>query len=65
MSTSLGITRPNGVRLPVYYTASQDKMALVMGQLSDWEDFCNQNWLSDNHEDINCSENRVKAFLNG
>lgn len=29
-----------------------------------WEEYCNKNWLSENHEQTYCGENKVKAFLN-
>lgn len=33
--------------------------------LSGWEPYCERNWISPNHADVFCGENKVKRFLNG
>lgn len=33
--------------------------------LANWSTYCERNWISANHTDVFCGENKVKRFLNG
>lgn len=65
MASAHMISRPNGRRLPVISETEDERINSVNCLLSSWEGYCNDNWLSENHEDPRCSERRVKAFLDG
>lgn len=55
---------PFGKPMLVYFRKGQDKLQVVTDViLPRWEKYCNENWLSDNHEDPWCAERRVKTYL--
>lgn len=40
-------------------------MATARELLSKWEPYCEKNWISVNHADTFCGENKVKRFFSG
>lgn len=44
---------------------NEERMALVNRLCEQWRKYCVDHWLSDNHDEPYCAENRVKRFLDG
>ena len=50
----------------VYYPNGADiqqKIEALSGMLDYWNDYCNDNWLNYNKNDLYCPENKVKRLL--
>lgn len=43
----------------------KERREVVNKLCEQWNDYCTSHWLSDNHEEPYCAENRVKRFLDG
>lgn len=65
MATSQFITRPNGTRIPIYYSSDAERIQSATKLLDSWDTYCNRNWMSENHEDAGSAERHIKAFLDG
>lgn len=64
MSSFYEIPTPDGRRYKVYYHEGQNRNeCLEMSVLRRWSEYCEKNWLSDNHEAIDAPEKKVKRFL--
>ena len=44
---------------------NEERMALVNELCEQWRKYCVDHWLSNNHDEPYCAENRVKRFLDG
>ena len=58
------VLMPNG-QMRTYYRGENQTWAEIVQNviLKDWEDYCNTNWISANHEEVYAPEKKVKAFL--
>lgn len=57
---------PSGLKYKVYEPPDKDRVRLIDNVLiSRWEEYCNSNWISDNHAAIDAPEKKVKKFLDG
>lgn len=56
---------PDGVVQEIQYDESTDKNAVVESILSEWEEYCDRNWLTADHEDKQSGERKVKRFIDG
>ena len=66
MSHSRYVFLPSGMRYNLYDPEDKNRVKVVNDILvSRWEEYCNSNWLSDNHEAIDAPEKKVKRFLDG
>lgn len=60
------IRMPDGKLFTYYRSEGQSWTEIVLKKiLPDWERYCDEHWISANHEDIYAPEKRVKAFLDG
>lgn len=65
MSIGYNLVLPSG---KVYKLRAEDKAdcaAQIESLCAKWLAYCGSHWLSDNHEEPFCPENRVKRFLDG
>lgn len=66
MSHSRYVFLPSGMRYNLYDPEDKDRCRVVNDVLmTKWAEYCNSNWLSDNHEAIDAPEKKVKRFLDG
>lgn len=54
---------PNGHTHVIKYEQGQDKNAIANALVEEWAEYCEKNWLSVNHNDHFCPENKVKRFF--
>ena len=45
--------------------SDEERLATARELLSTWEPYCLKNWISVNHVDTFCGENKVKRFFSG
>lgn len=64
MGFSTYIWLPNGIKYRLYQVPDEPRSETLQRVILDkWEDYCHANWLSSNHEDMNCPEKKVKRML--
>ena len=56
--------QPNGKVYKAHFYTPDEAAWIAEVMLDRWYDDCVEGWMSDNHEDMYCSENKVKNFLN-
>lgn len=57
------ILLPSGERLRIEWRSIEERQEKLEALLEEWRDYCETNWLSDDHEDRQCGERKVKAFM--
>ena len=63
MASICSLFLPNGHNFKVFYNKETDRNKLMTELMEMWVPYCEENWLSNNHEDIYCPERKVKKFL--
>lgn len=59
------VVQPNGIVRKQRVETEEARRSAVDELQNRWSDYCNKNWISSNHEDPFCCENRVKLFQDG
>lgn len=60
------LNTPQSKRYKLYYPNNatvQDKMQSLTPVQGKWQDYIESGWLSENHEDYDCTENKIKRLL--
>lgn len=65
MATYSNVIQPNGTSLKLKAGSDEERLATAHELLSNWENYCQRNWISTNHADTFCGENKVKRFFSG
>ena len=59
------MVQPNGNVYRLRTKTEDERRGAVRALCARWENYCTGHWLSDNHEEPYCPENKVKRFLDG
>lgn len=54
---------PNGYTHTIKYNIGDDKVAIADAIVTEWSEYCDNNWLSPDYENRYCGENKVKRFM--
>lgn len=65
MASTYKIFLPNGTSCLLPYGDYSEKLGNVKAALEGWQPYLDGNWISTNHTDVFCGENKVKKFLDG
>lgn len=65
MAIGYNVIQPNGIVKKQRVQTDDERIDAINDQLNRWSEYCNRNWISVNHDDPFCPENKVKLFLNG
>ena len=65
MASTYKIFLPNGTSCLLPYEDYYEKLKHVEAALNGWDSYLDGNWISTNHTDVFCGENKVKKFLDG
>lgn len=65
MASTYKIFLPNGTSCLFPYGEYGEKLNSVKAALEGWGLYLDGNWISTNHTDVFCGENKVKRFLDG
>ena len=63
MTKIFRLNLPDGTVDEISYDEQTDKAAIAEKYLAAWGGYIERNWLSNDHEDRMCGENRVKRFM--
>lgn len=63
MASISNLFLPSGTNLRVFYNKDTDRNKLMADLIEMWVPYCEENWLSQNHEALDCPENKVKKLL--
>lgn len=58
------VVTPAGAKT-VCYSSEENKRENIQRMICYWQDYCEQNWISEKHEAIDAPEKKVKYFLEG
>lgn len=65
MSMGFNLVLPSANVYKIRVQDDAERRKVVDTLCRQWADYCNSHWLSENHEEPYCGENRVKRFLDG
>lgn len=65
MPTNNYVVLPSGLRYLVYGSEGKSRCESIQPILDRWADYCNKNWISENHAAMDAPEKKVKRFLDG
>lgn len=65
MSIGFNLVLPSANVYKIRVQDDAERRKVIDDLCRQWESYCDSHWLSENHEEPYCGENRVKRFLDG